>query len=74
MNPEKKTTATMNTTPATIPTQAATAGRRDRRGRSSRTGVVALGGASATGSVAGSEEDVVGSLMGTILRAVLMCL
>jgi hypothetical protein len=72
MNPEKKTTATMNTTPATIPTHAATAGRRDRRGGSSCTGAGALGGASATGPVAGSEEDVVGSLMSTILRAVLM--
>jgi len=65
MKPEKKIMATMNTTPATIPTQAATAVSRLRRGGSA----YAVGGGSAGGGVvvatrpvAGSEDDVV-SLM-----------
>ena len=73
MKPEKKTAPTMKTTPATMPTRAATAGSLDRRGASSCTcGVV--GGAVATGPVAGSDEGVVGSLMATIMQTVLMCL
>ena len=66
-------TATMKTTPATMPTQAAAALRRLWRGGSA--GAVAgwAGGAVATGPVAGSEDDVV-SLMRLMMRAVPMCL
>jgi hypothetical protein len=77
MKPEKKTTATMNTTPATIPTQAAAAVSLDRRGGSAAcggaVGACDGGGAAATGPVAGSDEDVVVSLMATIMQTVLMC-
>jgi hypothetical protein len=64
MKPEKKTTATMNTTPATMPTQAATAASRDRCAGSTTGGGV---GAVATGAVAGSVDDVV-SLMASSCR------
>jgi hypothetical protein len=68
MNPEKKITATMKTTPATMPTQAAAwSTRLGRRGGS-------VGGgddAAANGPVVGSEDDVV-SLMSSMMRAVLM--
>jgi hypothetical protein len=70
MKPEKKTTATMNTTPATMPTYAAIAGAFDRRGSSCTTGCA--GGVVATGPVAGSD-DVGVSLMTTIMQTVLMC-
>jgi hypothetical protein len=67
MKPEKKITATMNTTPATTPTQAAARVALERRGSSRMTGA-----AVATGAVAGS--DGVGlSLMVEIMQTVLMC-
>jgi len=68
MKPEKKITATMNTTPATMPTQAAAAVSLLRRGSSRMTG-----GGAATGTVAGSGEDVGVSLMAKIMQTVLMC-
>jgi hypothetical protein len=70
MKPEKKMTATMNTTPATMPTQAATRGALDRRGSSRTTG--SAGGGVTTGPVAGSGDADV-SLMGTIMHTVVMC-
>ena len=72
-------TATMKTTPATMPTQAATAVSRLWRGGSAGAGGGAAGGAAgggaavATGPVAGSEDDVV-SLMNPSMQAVPMCL
>ena len=73
-------TATMKTTPATMPTQAATAlSRLWRRGSAEAGGGAAGGGAAggaagvATGPVAGSEDDVV-SLMNPSMQALLMCL
>lgn len=55
MNPEKKITATTKTTPATMPTQAATAPSRERRGSSRAAGVTGFcGDAVTTGSVPGS--------------------
>jgi hypothetical protein len=73
MKPEKKTTATMKTTPATMPTQAATAVSRLRRRGSAYTGGEASegGAAVATGPVAGSEDDGV-SLMNPSMQAVAM--
>jgi hypothetical protein len=70
MKPEKKMTATMKTTPATMPTHAATAERRLWRCRSAGAGG---GAAVATGPVAGSEDDVV-SLMNPSMQPMLMCL
>ena len=70
MKPEKKTTATMKTTPATMPTHAAATVTRLRRG--SRSTYVGGDGAVATGPVAGSE-DVGVSLMNPMVQAVLMC-
>ena len=67
-------TATMKTTPATMPTQAATAVSRLWRGGSTAAGrQVRMGGgaAVATGPVAGSEDDVV-SLMNPSMQAVPM--
>jgi hypothetical protein len=65
----------MKTTPATMPTQAATEVRRLWRGGSTAAGGGAAGGgaAVATGPVSGSEDDVV-SLMRLMMRAVPMCL
>jgi hypothetical protein len=75
MKPEKKMTATMKTTPATMPTQAATAVRRLWRRGSTYAGGGAAGGGSAvaTGPVAGSEDDVV-SLMNPSMQAMPVCL
>ena len=73
-------TATMNTTPATMPTHAATALSFGRRRRSSTSRVSTTVGVSAvtgavevvvTGPVTGSGEDVV-SLMFPMMAAVLM--
>jgi hypothetical protein len=81
MNPLKKMTVTMKTTPATMPTQAATAfsllGRRTRScscggGGGGAAGGSAGGGAAAMGPVVGSV-DVVGSLMSPMMVAVLRC-
>jgi hypothetical protein len=71
MKPEKKTTETMKTTPATMPTQAATVVARLWRGGSAAAGGGAAGGGAAvsTGPVAGSEDDVV-SLMNPSMQAV----
>jgi hypothetical protein len=78
MKPLKKMTVTMNTTPATMPTHAATAfslpGRRRRScscGGGGATGGSA-GGAAAMGPVVGSV-DVVVSLMSPMIVAVLRC-
>jgi hypothetical protein len=85
MKPEKKTAETMKTTPATIPTQAATVVSRLCRCGSADAGGGAAGGGAAgggaagggaavsTGPVAGSEDDVV-SLMNPSMQAVPMCL
>jgi hypothetical protein len=75
MKPEKKMTATMKTTPATMPTQAATAVSRLWRRGSTYPGGGAAGGGSAvaTGPVAGSEDDVV-SLMNASMQAMPVCL
>jgi hypothetical protein len=75
MKPEKKTTATMKTTPATMPIHAAAAVRRLRRGGSTYAGGEASGGGVgvATGRVAGSEDDVV-SLMHLSMQTISMCL
>ena len=74
MKPLQKTTATMNTTPATMPTHAATGvSRRTARlvdplgGRGCGGGGVVV----ATGLVAGSEVDV-GSLITQSMQTVLM--
>jgi hypothetical protein len=63
----------MKTTPATMPTQAATAVSRLWRGGSAYTGGGASGGGVvvAIGPVAGSEDDVV-SLMNPRMQAVSM--
>jgi hypothetical protein len=69
-------TATMKTTPATMPTQAATVVSRRRRGGSVYTGAAGGGVEVATGPVAGSgdsEDDVV-SLMNPSMRAMSVCL
>jgi hypothetical protein len=79
MKPLKKMTVTMNTTPATMPTHAATAfsllGRRPRScscGGGGAAGGSAGGGAAAMGPVVGSV-DVVVSLMSPMMVAVLRC-
>ena len=66
-------TATMKTTPATMPTQAATAVSRLWRGGSTAAGGGSEGGgaAVATGLVAGSEDGVA-SLMNPSMQAVPM--
>jgi len=65
-------TATMKTTPATMPTQAATAVSRLWRGGSTAAGGGSVGGgAVATGPVAGSEDGVA-SLMNPSMQAVPM--
>ena len=66
-------TATMKTTPATMPTQAATAVSRLWRRGSAYAGGGAVGGGAgvATGPVAGSEDDV-GSLMNPSMQAMSM--
>ena len=74
MKPEKKTTATMNTNPATMPTQAAATDTLERRGASRTTGCAGGGAVVGTGPVAGSGEDVGVSFMATIMQTVLMCL
>jgi hypothetical protein len=71
MKPEKKITAMMNTTPATMPTQAAAAVTLERRGSSRTTGCA--GGAVATGPAAGSDEDVDGSVIDQILQSLARC-
>jgi hypothetical protein len=65
MNPEKKITATMKTTPATMPTQAATAGSLDRREWNPTAGLGAL----TTGPLSSSflSAGDVDSLMSFIL-------
>ena len=67
-------TATMKTTPATMPTQAATAvSRLGRRGSTSTGGGAAAGSvAVATGPVAGSDDDGV-SLMNPSIQPMSMC-
>ena len=67
-------TATMKTTPATMPTQAATVVSLPWRGGSAYAGGgAAAGGVGvATGPVAGSEDDGV-SLMPAILQGLLRC-
>jgi hypothetical protein len=79
MKPLKKMTATMNTTPATMPTHAATAvsllGRRPRLCGSTGGGAVggsAGGAVLAMGPVVGSV-DVVVSLMSPMMVAVVRC-
>ncbi|HTF54294.1 MAG TPA: hypothetical protein VK735_43185 [Pseudonocardia sp.] len=77
MKPLKKMTATMNTTPATMPTHATTAvsllGRRPRScGGGGAAGGSAGGGAAAMGPVVGSV-DVVVSLMSPMMVAVVRC-
>jgi hypothetical protein len=80
MKPEKKTAETMKTTPATMPTQAATVvsrlwrcGSADAGGGAAGGGAAGGGAAVSTGPVAGSEDDVV-SLMNPSMQAVPMCL
>ena len=65
----------MKTTPATIPTQAATAVSRPwRRGSAyAGAGVAGAGAGVATGPVAGSEDGVV-SLMNPSMQAMSVCL
>jgi hypothetical protein len=90
MKPEKKTAETMKTTPATIPTQAATVVSRLCRCGSADAGGGAAGGGAAGGGAAGGgaagggaavstgpvagSEDDVVSLMNPSMQAVPMCL